>query len=107
MPKVIIGNMCVLEEYRVISKEEGEQFSRINGFHFYESSNKLNINIKEPIYDLVEQIFERRNYLDSLEKDYMIFNEKDLEYFSIKVKNEKKIKLKGKKKREKKYVENH
>jgi len=60
IPAVIIGSMCDLKEERKISKEEGEKLSKENGFHFYETSCKNNINIEEPIYDLVEQILKKR-----------------------------------------------
>ena len=60
IPVIIIGNMCDEEEYRIISKEEGEELANEYNYHFYESSNKLNINIEEPINDLIEQILKKR-----------------------------------------------
>ena len=60
IPAILIGNRCDLEYRREISKEEGEKLSEENGFHFYETSCKYNINIEEPIYDLVEQILKKR-----------------------------------------------
>ena len=60
IPILIIGNMCDVDDYgRVISKEEGEKLAKEYNYHFYESSNKLRINIEEPINDLVEQILKR------------------------------------------------
>ena len=55
LPAVLIGNFCDLENKRKISKEEGEELAKKNCLHFYESSNRLKINIKEPIDDLIEQ----------------------------------------------------
>ena len=59
-PIVIIGNMCDNEFRRVISRNEGEELAKQYNYHFYESSNKLRINIDEPINDLIEQILKKR-----------------------------------------------
>ena len=91
IPGIIIGNLCDLSEEREVSKEEGEELSKINGFHFYESSNKLGINIEEPIYDLVEQILKIRE-----EKELNKIN-----INSIKLNNKKNEKIKNEDKKRK------
>ena len=48
IPTILIGNMCDLDYRRVIPKEKGEELSKKNDFHFYESSSKESINIYEP-----------------------------------------------------------
>ena len=68
IPIIIIGNMCDDEERRVIPKDEGEKLGEKYDYHFYESSNKLGINIEEPINDLVEQIIKIRD--DKKNKTY-------------------------------------
>ena len=52
-PVIIIGNKCDRKDYYNY-KDEGEELAQEYNYHFYESSNKLGINIEEPINDLVE-----------------------------------------------------
>ena len=89
IPTIIIGNKCDLIDYRTITKEEGEELSKKNGFHYYESSNKECINIYEPIYDLVDQILKKREEIKRIENE--------------KLNNAKKEKTKKNTKKEKKY----
>ena len=76
IPIIIIGNMCDGEDNREISKKEGEELAQNYNYHFYESSNKLGINIEEPIIDLVEQILKKR-YGDKDKNNYKIKIEKN------------------------------
>ena len=42
-----VGNKCDLEEKRVVSREEGEQFAKNNGLFFLETSAKTYENVDE------------------------------------------------------------
>lgn len=56
VPIVICGNKCDLEDKRVISKVEGEEFTnRLNAL-FYETSALSNMNIEEAFVSLVRKI---------------------------------------------------
>ena len=73
IPIVLIGNMIDLEDHRQVSKEDGEEKAKKYNLHFYESSCKEYINIQEPVYDLLEQIYKikkekkRNNELENKE----------------------------------------
>ena len=57
-PILLIGNKCDLEDKRKIAKEDGEKQAKDNGFLFFETSCKDNINIQETINALVNKIIE-------------------------------------------------
>ena len=53
LPIVLIGNKCDLIDERKVSKEEGENEAKNNGFNFFETSCKENINIENAIKAIV------------------------------------------------------
>ena len=57
-PILLIGNKCDLEDKRKIAKEDGEKQAKDNGFLFFETSCRDNINIQETINALVNKIIE-------------------------------------------------
>ena len=57
-PILLIGNKCDLEDKRKVAKEDGEKQAKDNGFLFFETSCKDNINIQETINALVNKIIE-------------------------------------------------
>ena len=57
-PIVLIGNKCDLENKRKITKEDGEKKAQDNGFLFFETSCKNNINIQETVNAIVDKITE-------------------------------------------------
>ena len=105
LPAVLIGNFCDLENERKISKKEGEELAEKNGLHFYESSNRLKINIKEPIDDLIEQILEKREIEKKLIDEKNINEKSNINNNSNNEKKEKKKKKKEKEEKEKKEKE--
>ena len=57
-PIMIIGNKSDVEsDKRVVTYEEGKKFADEKGYHFYETSAKNNINIKEAFDDIFEQLY--------------------------------------------------
>jgi GTPase KRas len=60
VPIVLIGTKCDLEENRKIASEEGIEFAKKNEIQFFETSAKLNINIEEAIYALIDDIYKKR-----------------------------------------------
>ena len=58
-PITLVGNMCDLKESREVSFEEGEKYAKEHSFHFFETSAKDNINIKEAFYDIFELLFKK------------------------------------------------
>ena len=80
------------EDRRVILKNEGEELAQKYNYHFYESSCKLNINIKESIDDLVEIIYQKNK--DSFQEIKLNKNKKNKKKDNeVKKKEEKKEKL--------------
>ena len=59
-PIVIIGNKCDLEHERIISKQEGEELAKSYNLNFYETSNKVGINVEESCQDLINQILKQK-----------------------------------------------
>ncbi|KAJ5074306.1 ras-like protein [Anaeramoeba ignava] len=55
-PIIIIGNKNDLEEQRVISKEEGEEFANKYFCPFFETSAKTRNNIEETVFTLLREI---------------------------------------------------
>ena len=52
---ILIGTNCETEK-REVTKEEGINYAKINGMKFFETSAKLNINVKETFECLVDEI---------------------------------------------------
>ena len=57
-PVIIVGNKCDLNEMRQVTYEEGEQYAKKLGYHFYETSAKTGENLKEAFDDIFEQLYE-------------------------------------------------
>ena len=97
IPVIIIGNRIDIENRRVILKNEGEELAQQYNYHFYESSCKLKINIKEPIDDLVEIIYQKNK--DSFQEIKLNKNKKNKnEVIKKEAKKEKKEKIEAKNK---------
>jgi small GTP-binding protein len=56
VPIVICGNKCDLEDKRVVSKTEGEEFAEKVGATFFETSALANINIENAFKALVKEV---------------------------------------------------
>jgi small GTP-binding protein len=56
---VLIGTKCDLEKDRKIKSEEGMEFAKKNDIQLFETSAKLNINIEEAIYALIDDIYKK------------------------------------------------
>ena len=56
----LIGNKCDDESNRTVKKKEGEELSKKNKIAFFESSAKLDINIKNVFLEISEAIIERK-----------------------------------------------
>ena len=57
-PIIIVGNKCDMEDQRVITTEEGKNYAESKGYHFYETSAKTGVQIKEAFDDIFEQLFQ-------------------------------------------------
>jgi len=61
-PIILIGNKLDLEDKRVITKEQGQEFAKKycdGGINFYETSCKTGENVNEAIDDLVNQVYDK------------------------------------------------
>ena len=56
--KILIGNRNDLVEEKEIITEEGEAFAKKNGMQFIETSDKMNINVKEAFEALAKLMIE-------------------------------------------------
>ena len=54
--KLLIGNKSDLKDQRNISHEEGEEFAKINGLEFFETSAKENYQVQEAFIQLTKDI---------------------------------------------------
>ena len=59
LPIVLVGNKADLTEEREVSSEEGKKLAEENGFHFFETSCKNDINVNECFVDLAELVYEK------------------------------------------------
>ena len=59
-PVLLCGNKCDLEEQRAITKEDGEDLAKNNGFIFFETSCKENINITESVSEFALKVLEKK-----------------------------------------------
>ena len=56
MYKLLIGNKNDLDDQRAITKEEGDEFAKINGLEFFETSAKENYQVQEAFIQLTKDI---------------------------------------------------
>jgi len=56
---MLIGNKCDLEEKRVVSREEGEQFAKNHQLFFLETSAKTTENVDEAFIATAKHIYEK------------------------------------------------
>ncbi len=58
--KFLIGNKNDLEDQRVITKEQGDEFASINGMDFFETSAKTAYQVQEAFEQLTRDIKKKR-----------------------------------------------
>ena len=58
-PVILIGNKCDKDDERVVSKEKGEELAKRYNIIFFETSNKMGINIEEAGLKLINKIIEK------------------------------------------------
>ena len=62
--KFLIGNKNDLEDQRVISKEQGDEFASINGMDFFETSAKTAYQVQEAFEQLTRDIMKKKGVGD-------------------------------------------
>ena len=77
-PIVLIGNKCDLEEKRKITKDEGEKEAENNGFLFFETSCKDNINIEESINAIVSMIANEKSQIQYDKNESQVLEKKKI-----------------------------
>ena len=63
--KYLIGNKCHLEDKRIVSYKEGEDFAIKNGMKFFETSEKNHINIIKTLESITKDILNIASNKDS------------------------------------------
>ena len=57
-PIIIIGNKSDVEEnQREVTTQEGKNYADSKGYHFYETSAKTGVNVREAFNDIFEQLY--------------------------------------------------
>ena len=57
-PIIIIGNKSDVEEnQREVTTQEGKNYADSKGYHFYETSAKTGVNVREAFSDIFEQLY--------------------------------------------------
>ena len=77
-PIILIGNKCDLEKQRKVAKEDGEKEAKDNGFLFFETSCKDNINIEETINAIVNKVTEGRIQIENNKRQSIKLEKKKL-----------------------------
>ena len=77
-PIILIGNKCDLEKQRKVAKEDGEKEAKDNGFLFFETSCKDNINIEETINAIVNKVTEGRIQIENNNRQSIKLEKKKL-----------------------------
>mmetsp|Transcript_10825 Transcript_10825/g.16207 ORF Transcript_10825/g.16207 Transcript_10825/m.16207 type:complete len:205 (+) Transcript_10825:305-919(+) len=62
VPMVLFGNKCDLEEKRVITKEQGQQYASKTNIRFIEGSAKTRTNVELAFFDVVRQLRSSSSY---------------------------------------------
>jgi len=58
IPIMIVGNKCDMEEHRVVTTEQGQEFARSVGCLFIEASAKTRVGVEEAYFNLVKKMRE-------------------------------------------------
>ena len=88
---IIIGNKNDLIKERVVSKEQIDEFIKINNFSYFETSAKSGENVEECFHFIAEKLMEEENRKENTAGKRKVGNNKNLKntkYYDLK--NEKK-----------------
>jgi GTPase KRas protein len=58
IPIIIVGNKCDLEQHRVVTTEQGQEYAKSIGCQFIETSAKTRTGVEEAYFNLVKKIRE-------------------------------------------------